>query len=298
DHDPRVRQIALDAVAAGDDPDARATVLALARSAGDLELRTDALAALGRAHRSEAVPLMLAQLPRADGATQRRLIEILGEAGDRAAVPALAQIVRTGGSAGVRQTALSALGQLGGPDALKALQEVLLGGRRDEIGAAAYALANTSDESAHKLLLGVAQSARPEAAEAALHALAQFEGDDVRALMLAQLSARDGQLSGPAANYFAMHHDDRAVPRLIEIARHGSRAAVAQAVSALSQIGGDAAAAAVRELASRPGPARDSALSTLPSLPGGAEAARKLMIQLVREDGGQAAPSAVWGLGD
>src|SRR5215831_7690254 len=161
DHDPRVRQIALDAVAAGDDPDARATVLALARSAGDLELRTDALAALGRAHRSEAVPLMLAQLPRADGPTQRRLIEILGEAGDRAAVPALAQIVRTGGSAGVRQTALSALGQLGGPDALKALQEVLLGGRRDEIGAAAYALANTSDESAHKLLLGVAQSARP-----------------------------------------------------------------------------------------------------------------------------------------
>jgi HEAT repeat protein len=296
-----VRSIALGALAKSDDPGGRAHVLALARgqdaAARDALLRYDALEAAANASWPEAIGLIVAFLPTAPLPVKPRLCDLLGQTHDATAIPALAQLVQAGPS-DVRRQAIAALGTIGGPAAVGVLREALATAPRRELSIIANALAEIDDLTAHAVLIAAAQGTSPEIVNAALEALVESGEPDVDQLMRSHLRADHREVAALACRYFARHRDAAVLPDLMELGRRGLPNVAAQAVEAITQLAGPEAERALRELARTPGPGQSIAIGSLLSNRQGSSESRQVLIQIAREDGGNATASALRALGE
>jgi HEAT repeat protein len=290
DKDAQVRIAAVDALAAReDDPEARSILFDVAHD-GTPEMRTRALVGLGNLHAAGAGPLLLDAVQAADPENQATLVSALGETHDPAALSVLSEVAKTG-SQDAREAAIRSMGSLGGPEATQALSEIVRTGGAEETTTAIQALSQSDDPGAEKALLSAVTDPRPDVAQAALRSLGDRDGEDVRDVMSRALASSDPKMAGGAASYFAVHKDESAVTKLLEVAKRGNDAS-AEAVSALSAIGGDAARSALIDVASRPGGAQKYALRELAQDQTGKGDARRVALQLVSQ-GGEVASSAL-----
>lgn len=291
DPDRAVRRLAIDALAATDDDEARRMLLGLARSGAEAD-RIAALVALGAHHVREAGPLVLDALDRATSADVReRLVRALGAAGDPAGVPKLLDLAKNGPGP-MRAAALSALGELGGDGAAGALEQAMLSGGPQDAEVAAMALGGMKDGRGKAALLAATQDGRRAVSSAALRALAQLEGDDVRQVMLGALGSADQETSRAAMQWFSAKRDAGAVPELRAMATGGTQGVATEALAALATIATDDATSAIEQIATAPGPMQGQAMSRLAATPGGSEKSRAVAARLVKE-GGQNAQLAL-----
>lgn len=280
-----VAEAAARALAQRNDPESRAALLDVANSA-EPALRVTASIALAEVGAAESGPLIAALLESGNLRDRDRLITALGTGAVPGALPLLEKLARSGtGSA--HYTAIQALGELGGPGAARSLLQ-LLHDRPSLAPMVAQALARTRDESARKGLLQLAVDGQSRnTSMAAMQALVGFDDPDVHGLMARALSGTDIQKTNMAMEYFANHPDQRATAQLIEIARRGSPHTGYAALHALARSDDDGARSLIEELAHGRGPMKAAALMSLAALPEGAEEARQIALDQVREGGPQ-----------
>ncbi len=291
DREPKIRDLALSALAKKDDSAANQAVMAAAH-ADDHDTRIAALLAAGDAHLTGAGALIVQAIAGEDGATQACLIHALGNARDPDATPALLAL-STDGPSETRAAALDALGYAGGAAATPTLTAALARGSAEESAAAARSLARIGDAGSRAALLEGARSDSRGVSSASLAALGELEGDDVRQVMIASLGSFDGAAANTAANYFAEHRDVAALGALSDVAGKGTADQVPGAVNAIAAIGGAQARDNLAALASRSGYAQAGALRALQTMPGGDAVARNLALELVKSKSGDGASAGV-----
>jgi len=173
-------------------------------------------------HGAAATPLLVRHLRHRDPAARQRALHVLGKAGDRSAVPAVAAALADP-EPRVAATAAFALGRLGGPDARAALLGAL-GAPGEELRAEVVAaLGAAGPEAAPGLRAALAAggpAARAQAAEAlgiladeasgpALAAALADPDADVRFAALLALSQLHGAAARDAIAGAAAHDDPR-----------------------------------------------------------------------------------------
>ena len=212
-----------------------------------------------------------------------QLISALGSTKTPEATPALIELVETR-KGKTRIAAISALGDLGGEAATRALARAIGSGVEDS-RVAVRALAQIGDEGSRKVLLDLASSGDREASLEALRGLSDAEGDDVRQVMTAALGSADPDRASSAAAYFGEHGDAAAIPALTAMTRTGGTAAAQYALSAIAAIGGDPARLALADLARHGGGMQAHALAQLGALPGGHAEARGIALDVLHNGG-------------
>lgn len=256
-------------------------------------LRVPAAIALLEREEPNALELIVELLEDADDNLQYQLVNAISGSRDPHALAVLESLVsHTGTNSGV----IHAIGALGTPDATRVLLQ-LLKKNSAHTEQVLNALATSPDPGARRALLAAASGGQGTGIEPrqALEALRMVDGEDVSALMLRALEAKENWRITAATEYFAAHGDPRAIAPLTKLLKGGARSAN-NALDALRQIGGSAATAIIEEVALTSGPLQSYALSSLRTLPNGAERARAIALELV-ERGGHDQVSALETLG-
>lgn len=284
-----VSEAAIRALALRDDEAARRALIGLGEGA-PMALRVGVAVALAEAGATEAVAMIQGLLESASLQDKQRLVAALGGTHDPRALTLLTSFVQRGPMP-MTYAAVSALGELGGAGASRALLE-LFTARPNLAHPVAAALARIGDEEARAALVDAAEGASGMAGSAALQALSSLEGEEVRALMLRAIESGRPDRVGVATEYLATRRDPEAVERLTAVLDRGLSHASHSALWALSRIGGEAAEQRLLAAAQKDGPMREAALGALASSPEGAEAARKIALEQLRTGKG-ASPQAL-----
>jgi hypothetical protein len=154
----------------------------------DIRVRRESIRSLTRIGGSEALRLLLATLNGSDPALKLQALLALGALRDRAAAPALIQLVeapdRWMKEVEIRKGAIKALGEIGSPEATPLLLKILRTRRLlqrkrvDELRAvAATALGGIASEEAATALKAATEDPSPMVARAAAQALKNFRKD-------------------------------------------------------------------------------------------------------------------------
>jgi HEAT repeat protein len=281
---------ALRALAQRDEPEAREAMLSVARR-GAPAARVAAAVALAEAEAPEAIALLVELLKLAPSHERERLVLALGSTHDPRALGVLLGLLGQGGS--LVHAAITALGELGGQAATRTLLR-LFRERPPYANSVLHALARSRDPEARAALLAAAEDGAPHGlASAALQALQTLEGQDVHAVMQRALASQHPERVGVAVEYLASHADADGVEALAELAQRGGQRFAPQALYALARIGGDEAREVVTELASAGGQLGDAALGALSTMPEGADDARALALEQLKNGAARPTPHAL-----
>ncbi len=185
----------------------------------------------------------------------------LGKAGT-AGLPVLREAALHG-NYNMRWAAINAIGQIGGPDAVKTLGNILDAGDRSSAGEAARALANIGGPDARDLLISSALSDRAQIT-GAIDQLARLDGDDVDAALLKIIKDGNNTARRAALPRLLRTGNEDALRVAVDMATRGSRSDRYQAMNLLANTPTPAAWDALVDIAGKVhGQARVSALELL-----------------------------------
>ena len=140
-------------------------------------VRYGAVSALGKLGCSEAVPHLMAAMHDYDEGVRRQAANILGKIGDVRAIPTLIFALKNrGGWRKSREDIVSALGQLGGPEAVEGLIDALGDDFPTVSGVAAICLGDLGGEEAYKGLVDALPDLEGWSRGRAARALFQIQG--------------------------------------------------------------------------------------------------------------------------
>jgi HEAT repeat protein len=176
-------------------------VLLQAAAEDDAELAKTAKAALARLPGKQVDAELLARLPQAAGKTRQVLIELAGQRGIEAALPAIVQSAEAP-DAGVRRAAVGAIGALGQDrqvgDLVRLIQNAQSPSEREDIQKALLAISARRGASCLPYLLPLAQSSDSALRMIALQALSSIGGPAALAAVQSAIEDKDEEVQDEA----------------------------------------------------------------------------------------------------
>ncbi len=167
----------------------------------DREFRAAALEQVRTSARGEAhTKTFAAQLPKLEPSAQAALVTALADRGDRAARPAIVELLSASQDEQVRSAALAALGEVGTTDDLPALVKALSASSSAERQAARTALVRMRGDAVVKTLAADTQSAAPATKTMLIEVLATRRATDAMPVFLAAGMDDEEQVRRAAMN--------------------------------------------------------------------------------------------------
>ena len=274
--------------------DAQAMLVELART-GDTRIR--ALAVQNLQPQDDAtIQLLTGMVKAGDPQVLAAALGALGKSGDPAVLPVLVSAA-AGGPQYARWSAVTAIGEIGGEEAVAALGEILRKGDRNLAGQVAQMLVNLGGEDARDVLIEVALSEGPTSSMV-IQALQQLRSPDVTTALVE--IARHGRAADRRAVLpgLVKAGNEEAIALAIDLTERGTRQDRLDAIRMLGDTSApEARAALVRIAESSSGQARTFALDVLAQATPDDPAVTQMLSDALFSGRADEASQAAWILG-
>lgn len=275
-------------------PDAQARLIELATT-GDARVRALAVQNL-QPEDDDTIELLKDMVKSGDPSTLAAALSALGKSGEPSVLPVLVAAA-TGGPQYARWNAVSAIGEIGGEEATKALGELLRKGDRNLASQVAQMLVNAGGDEAREMLIEVALAEGPTSSMV-IQILQQLRSPDVTAALIE--IARHGRAADRRAvlpGLVKQGHPE-AVQIAIDLATKGSRQDKQEAIRMLGDTGSpEAREALVRIAGTATGVTRTQALDVLATATPDDPEITQMLSDSLFSDRADEAQAAAWILG-